>query len=109
MEPRNVSQLFPSQYVTAEDLKGKSHMLTVDVVEVVQMRSKFTNQQEYKGVVRFVEASKGLVLNKTQALAFARIAGSEEFDRWPGLKVILRPGRAPNGKQTILVDAPAEA
>jgi hypothetical protein len=93
--------------VTAADLKGGSYNLTVEFVEIVKMRSRFTNKDEYKGVVHFVGAEKGLVLNKTQATAFAEIAGSEEFADWKGLAVVLSPGVARNGKATIMVLKPA--
>jgi hypothetical protein len=103
MQPKTVSELFPSKYIACEDLQGKTFSLIVHDVSFEVVRDKFSQQDETKACVWFVGAEKGLLLNKTQAMALAQIAGTEEFSKWVGVKVILRPGRAPNGKLTIVV------
>ncbi len=101
--PKSVGELFPSKYLSAEDLNGKSFKLVVASVEFTTIHDRFDGDV-VKAVVRFENAKKGLILNKTQAMALAAICGSEEFSAWPGAQVILRPGRAHNGKPTIVVD-----
>lgn len=103
MQPKTVSELFPSKYISSEDLQGKTYSLTVARVSFEIVRDYYTKQDETKACVWFEHAEKGLLLNKTQAMALAQIAGTEEFDKWAGTKLILRPGRAPNGKMTIVV------
>lgn len=102
-KPVSVSQLFPSRWLTAADLGGQSYTLTVHRVEVVQVHSPFTNQNEWRAAVEFEGARKQLLLNVSQARALADLAGGEVFDNWTGLKVRLSPGRARNGKDTIVI------
>lgn len=104
--PKKVSDLFPSRFLTATDLNGKTYNLVVERVAIEKLRDKFTNNEEYKCVLYFTGAKKGLALNKTQALAMVEITGLEEFERWPGAQVQLSPGFA-RGKQTIVIRAQA--
>ena len=61
-----------------------------------------------KAIIAFERAHKRLILNKTQAQAIAAILRSETFADWSGQKIQLSAGRAPNGKDTVVVSqAPA--
>ena len=102
--PKSVSQLFPSRFISWWDLGSRAYILTVRDVTIEKMRSTITNQDELKAVVHFVEAQKGLVVNKTQAVALAEIAGSEIFETWKGTRVTLRAGKF-HKKDTVLVSA----
>jgi hypothetical protein len=77
------SDAFPSNYLRAADLKGKTPIVTIDRVVME------TLGRESKLVVYFRKAEKGLVLNKTNAMAIADLAGTEETDDWPGKKIRL--------------------
>lgn len=101
----NVRQLFPSPWISHEDLGNKRFELTVRAVTIEEMHDRTTNKRVSKPVVAFAEAKKRLIINKTQALALAAICGSDETGDWTGCKVSLRAGRAPNGKPTIVVEA----
>jgi hypothetical protein len=107
-QPTSVAEMWPSKYLKADDMQGKTYELVIERVAFEMMRSSFTNQDEKKCVVYFQNAHKGLVLNKTQALAITEIAGSDVFADWVGKRVRLSPGRAKNGKGTVVVGAPAK-
>lgn len=106
--PSTVSDLFPSRWLSADDLKGRSFELTIVKVTFEQVRDRFNVGQgnTTKACVWFDGAQKGLLLNKTQAMAIADITGSERFDKWPGKKIVIRAGEY-RGKRTIFVERPA--
>jgi len=87
----NIYEVFPSKYLVAGDLKGKSYTLTIDRVVKETMRSHSGNED--KLVVYFTTAEKGLVLNKTNAFAIADICGIPETDAWKGAKITVYPTR----------------
>lgn len=105
--PKTVSELFPSKYLKAEDLKNKAYALVIRDVSLEKVHDTINREDTVKAVVWFDGAQKGLILNKTQALALASIAGTEELGQWKGARVHLRPGRSPNGKPTIVISAAA--
>lgn len=102
-QPKSVSELFPSKYLSVEDLQNKAFKLKIASVEFVQIHDRYDGDIT-KAAVKFAGAQKMLILNVTQARAIAAIVGSEQFSDWPGHEVLLRPGRAHNNKPTIYVD-----
>lgn len=102
-QPKTVSELFPSKFLSAEDLQGKVFKLKIAAVEFIQIHDRYEGDVT-KAAIRFDGARKQLILNITQARAVAAIVGSEAFANWIGHEVILRPGRADNGKPTITID-----
>ncbi len=103
--PRTVSDAWPSRWLHADDLRNRPWVLTIHSITWEELRQA-RGATEWKPVAHFHEAKKALVLNKTQARAIADVTGSEVFDDWPGHAVQLRPGRAPNGKATIVIGHP---
>jgi len=81
---------FPTKYLKAEDLEGKSFNLTIDHVMREEMFAH-GGGTENKLVVYFKEAKKGLVLNKTNAFSIAEILGNPETDDWGGGMIQLYP------------------
>jgi hypothetical protein len=104
--PKTTDELFPSRYLKADDLHGKAARVTISQVDFEALRQR-DGTQKVSALVYFAGARKCLVLNKTQATEIAEIAGSKEFDKWPGTVIQIAPGRAPNGKPTIVVSRPA--
>lgn len=102
----NIDDLYPSNYVRSEDLKGRRHTLTIDRVIVEDV-----GDEHSKPVVYFRGAKKGLVLNKTNALMLADAYG-KNTDAWSGQPLELYvtrvnyQGRMVDG---IRVDVPAPA
>lgn len=102
--PRTVSELYPSPWLSAEDLAGRAISVIIARVDIEDIRNPQTAQKEPRAIVTFERAHKRLILNKTQAHRLAEIAGTESFDGWAGLRVVLKPAMAPNKKQTIGID-----
>lgn len=100
--PQTVSQLFPSQWLSADDLTGRAVVVQIAAVTFEDVR-QYDGRSERRAVVSFERAHKRLILNKTQAQAIAAILHSEAFADWPGQKIQLSAGRAPNGKDTVLI------
>jgi len=104
-----VDQLFPSRWLHPEALNGRAVTVTIQAVTLEEVHNPTTNRKETKPAVAFRGATKLLLLNKTQALAIARITGRDDTDNWPGCRVTLSADVAPNGKQTIRVSPVADA
>jgi hypothetical protein len=103
----NIRDIFPSAWVSAEDLGNKKFELEIATVSMEPVHDPTTNREVKKLVVAFVGAKKRLIVNKTQALSLANITGSDETDEWAGKRVALRAGIAPNRKATIVIEPAA--
>src|SRR4026209_2145377 len=79
-----ISQLFPSKYVKAADLNGKTVTLTIAKLVVEELGH--SAEKEKKPVLYFQKATKGLVLNRTNAMTIAGLYG-DEADDWPGKRI----------------------
>lgn len=86
-----ISDIFPSKYVKAADLQGRPVTLAIKDVRVEEM-TNHSNEKERKAVVYFEKATKGLVLNRTNAQIIANLYG-DETDHWRGKRVTLYPTR----------------
>lgn len=85
-----ISQLFPSKYVKAADLNGKTVTLTIAKLVVEELGHGA--ERERKPVLYFQKASKGLVLNRTNAMTIASLYG-DESDEWQGKRISIYPTR----------------
>ena len=102
--PRTVAELYPSPWLSAGDLAGRAVTVTIARVDIEDIRNPQTTEKEPRAVVTFERAQKRMILNKTQAHRLAEITGSEAFDAWACARVILRPGFAPNKRETVVID-----
>lgn len=82
-----VSDLFPSKFVSAADLKGRPATVTIERLRLEEIGP----QRDTKPVLYFREAKKGLVANQTNCETIARIAGTDETESWRGVRVELYP------------------
>ena len=73
-----VSDTFPSKFLKADDLQGRTVKLTIDHVEMDVVGD------DRKPIVYFQDAKKGLVLNVTNARAIAQLGG-DDMDNWSGM------------------------
>lgn len=103
---RNLDELYPARYLKPEDLQGKAVRVWVEDVSLTPLFNPRTGKEEQKLVVTFMDKTKKLVLNKTQALALADVADTNTWALWVGREVRLRPGLSANRKPTILIEAP---
>lgn len=100
---------FPSKYVKAEDLAGR-RTVTVKAVAFEDVGSGANAGR--KLVAYFYEAAKGLVLNKINCDSLAKIAGTDDYERWSGTRAELFPTTTEfNGKRVacIRIDPPTTA
>lgn len=81
----NITDAFPSKYLTAADLGETEPVVTIDHVDTEPVG----RNEEMKPVVYFKGKKKGLVLNKTNFKKIGELAGSMETDEWGDVKVKL--------------------
>ena len=86
----HVNDIYPSKYLRGLDLNGKAWDLTVNSVTIETVGKP--GQQEEKPVVWFDGTDRGLICNKTNLIAIARLHGPET-DEWAGRTIGLRPER----------------
>jgi len=79
-----IGELFPSKFVTASDLRGQVVDCTISRVTLEELDGK------KKPVLWFNGASKGLMLNKTNARIIAKMHG-EELTAWAGKSISIYP------------------
>ena len=82
----DINAAFPSNWLKAADLQGRE--VQVVIKEVVSEDIG----DGHKPVVYFQKGTKGLVLNKTNALAIADVYGSDT-DNWTGATVTVYPDK----------------
>ena len=105
----NVNDLFPRKWLAPEDLQGRSVTVTIDSVSLVKVHNPRTQREEHKLCVAFVARRKRMLLNKTQAFALAAAVGSDDTDTWPGCRILLSTGVAPNRQSTLVVGPAPDA
>jgi hypothetical protein len=81
------NKAFPSKYVKASDLNGKAVVVTIDRVKY----EKVGQNGDMRWVAYFTKGTKGVVLNKTNCNAVAKIAQSTDTDDWAGKTICLYP------------------
>lgn len=77
-----ISGAFPSEYLKAADLQGKSVTVVMERVEIREVGDG------PKPILYFEGKEKGLVLNKTNSNTVATIYG-DETDEWIGQPLVL--------------------
>lgn len=108
----NINDVFPSTFLKAYDLKGKTPTVTIDRVEFQQVRGGRTGSVETKAVVYFTGKGKGLLLNKTNARSIIAITGTAITEEWRGAVLTLFATVDTFGKEkhdVIRIKAPAAA
>jgi hypothetical protein len=86
-----MSDIFPSKYVKAAALNGRTVTLTIKSLAVEDMLNH-SNEKERKPVLYFERATKGLVLNRTNGMIIAALYG-DESDDWTGKRISIYPTR----------------
>ncbi len=101
------NEAFPGRFLTAADLGGTSHVVTVERALTEEIGG------ERKRCLAFVGARKLLKLNKTNWQRLAQITGCDDDELWHGVRVRLVIERVPFQGRTVdairveAVDAPA--
>lgn len=81
-----ITDAFPSNYLKAADLNGRTVKVTIADCELEHL------DDEQKPVLRFQGKQKGMVLNRTNAAVLAAALG-DETGAWVGREVELYPDR----------------
>jgi len=79
-----ISTAFPSKYLKAADLSGEPTTVTMTLVKNEQV----ARNGDAQPVLYFKEFQQGIVLNKTNAKAIAKLFG-DDTNRWRGSKIEL--------------------
>ena len=80
----NIDQLFPSKFLRCVDLNGKPRRLTISAIRPEDVGG------EQKVVISFVDETKMLICNKTNARSISKALGNETKN-WIGRDIILVP------------------
>ena len=83
----NIETAFPSRFLKAADLQGKTVGVAMDQVVIEEMGAP-GKKDEKKPVLYFVGKEKGLVLNRTNSRVIAKAYGTETA-RWRGQRLLL--------------------
>jgi hypothetical protein len=83
----NINSAFPSTYIKASDLEGRTVTVTIREVKMEQIG----RERDNKPVLYFVGKEKGLVLNKTNARKIASLVGDGDTDNWAGANIAIYP------------------
>jgi hypothetical protein len=86
-------------YLKHEDLQGRAVRLTVEEARIEEIKGD--KGDEKKLVVRFMGKDKGLVLNRTNADTLADLAGTEDYEQWEGVQLVLYPDKTKFGGKTV--------
>ena len=92
---------YQSPWLGLPDLAGRAVRVTISEVRVEEVRQR-DGDKARKVVLSFSGKKKRLICNVSQARA-AGEAWGDDLERWVGKQTILQPGKAENGKDTILL------
>ena len=77
-----ISSAFPSEYLKAADLQGRTVTVTMERVEMQEISG------DHKPVLLFRGKDKGMILNKTNSNNIS-LAYGDETDEWSGQQIQL--------------------
>lgn len=84
-----ISEVYPTKYVTAADLQGRTVTLTIKAVTMEEMLTH-DNKTVSKPVAWFERTNKGFVMNATNARVIANLYG-DNTDGWTGQRISIYP------------------
>ena len=98
-----IADFYPSKYLSADDLAGKDHTLTISRVDSDDFTDNLGHEVR-KPVLYFEGAQKGFVLNKTNAQQIAQSVGTNTLEEWIGKKITIGSTWVDAfGKQTLAI------
>lgn len=96
-------EVYPEKWLKPEHLGGKARVVTITRVFLEPIFNPQTRKQEQRLAASLSNTDKLLAINKTNAAEIEKITGTDDYDFWSGTRIRLSPGRAHNGKATILI------
>jgi hypothetical protein len=92
--------VFPSKYLTAADLKGKSHIVIIERAPYETLKG--LDGKETRKIVLYLRgAEKSLPLNVTNFDAVCVATGCPDTDDWPGKRIELYPTTTTMGGKVV--------
>lgn len=91
--------VFPSDYLTAVDLKGKDFTLRIKTVTIEDLHKKGAKTEPCP-TLTFDKAKKKLVVNKTNATSIAMLHG-KAMENWVGKEITIYPTKTRWGRETV--------
>ena len=92
--------VFPSKYLKATDLKGKTCVATIESAPYETLKG-LDGKETKKIVLYFKNAEKALPLNTTNFDAVCDATGRPDTDDWPGQRIELYPTKTPMGGKLV--------
>lgn len=89
----NIDEAFPSKYLRATDLEGRTKTFVIDTVAIEDVGGE-NKPADFKPVVSFAGDAKPLVLNKTNSMTIKAVLGPETTT-WRGKKIEVFPSTTP--------------
>jgi hypothetical protein len=86
-------------FLKTEDLQGRQIRVTIESVDLEEVKGE--HGMEKKLVARFAGKDKGLILNMTNCETIESIAGSDDYEQWPGTALVLYPTTTKFGNKTV--------
>jgi hypothetical protein len=90
---------FPSKWLKSEDCEDEDLVLTIRRAEMEDVQGQ--GSTESKLVLHFDETDKGLIVNKTNGKAVAKLHG-DDTDDWLGKRIALYATEVEFGGETML-------
>jgi len=81
-----MGDMFPSRFLKESDLRTP---LLLTIKKIIQEPIGSGKETQEKWVVYFLESTKCLTLNKTNAQRLEKISGSDNADEWIGKQVVV--------------------
>lgn len=86
-----VSEVYPSNFITAGDLEGKELRITIDRVADKGTVRREDKTAIDKAVVYFKGSPKGFIIGPTNARSIRMALGINEMSDWPGKQIAIYP------------------
>ena len=86
-------------YLKTEDLQNREIVVVIEAVGLEQIKGD--HGMEQKLVAHFIGKDKGLILNMTNCELLEQITGTDDYDDWPGTRVVLYPTTTKFGGKTV--------
>lgn len=96
--------LWPDRWIKPEIIGNKRVRVTIESVRVEKLFNPTSKRDEDRLIAKFHGKELRLILNKTNAQTLERIFNTDDFGKWHDKEIALTTGKAPNGKQTIVIN-----
>ena len=95
----DIRLLYPSQYLGAPDLRGKAVTVTIASIKIEEVTGE--DGKSRKGIMRFSDAGKPWIINKTNLRRIASLYGPNAAT-WAGKQVTLYPTACRGADGTVV-------